>query len=92
MLTERGINVSYETIRRWVLKFGPAIATKVRSRRVQAPGTRNQEPDVSMKFLSALVANGLIFGAPLTMKEKFLKSWSNLVETNVRPLSLCGNS
>jgi len=26
MLAERGINVSYETIRRWILKFGPAIA------------------------------------------------------------------
>ena len=35
MLAERGIDVSYETIRRWILKFGPAIAAKVRSRRVQ---------------------------------------------------------
>ena len=34
-LAERGIDVSYETIRRWVLKFGPAIAANVRSRRVQ---------------------------------------------------------
>jgi len=24
MLAERGIDVSYETIRRWILKFGPA--------------------------------------------------------------------
>jgi putative transposase len=39
MLTERGIDVSYETIRRWVLKFGPAIAANVRSRRVQPSGT-----------------------------------------------------
>ncbi len=31
MLAERGIDVSYETIRRWVLKFGPAIAANVRS-------------------------------------------------------------
>lgn len=29
MQAERGINVSYETIRRWVLKFGPAIAATV---------------------------------------------------------------
>ena len=39
ILVERGIDVSYETIRRWVLKFGPAIAANVRSRRVQPSGT-----------------------------------------------------
>jgi len=39
MLAERGIDASYETIRPWVLKFGPAIATRVRSRRVQPSGT-----------------------------------------------------
>jgi len=32
MLAERGIDVSYEAIRRWILKFGPAIAANVRSR------------------------------------------------------------
>ena len=26
MLAERGIDVSYETIRQWILKFGPAMA------------------------------------------------------------------
>jgi putative transposase len=35
----RGIDVSYETIRRWILKFGPAIAVNVRSRGVQPSGT-----------------------------------------------------
>ncbi len=39
MLAERGIDASYETIRRWVLKFGPAIASNIRSRRVQSSGT-----------------------------------------------------
>ena len=39
MLAERGIEVSFETVRRWVLKFGPAIAANVRSRRVQPSGT-----------------------------------------------------
>ena len=41
MLAERGINVSYETIRRWVLKFGPAIAATVRTRRLRPSGTWN---------------------------------------------------
>jgi transposase-like protein len=30
LLAERGLNVSYETIRRWVLKFGPGIARNLR--------------------------------------------------------------
>ncbi|MDG1430906.1 MAG: IS6 family transposase [Paracoccaceae bacterium] len=38
MLAERGINISYETIRRWILKFGPAIAANIRSRRAQPSG------------------------------------------------------
>src|SRR5260370_6090243 len=29
-LAERGLEVSYETVRRWVLKFGPGIARKLR--------------------------------------------------------------
>jgi len=33
MMAERGIEVSYETVRRWVLKFGPAFAANIRSRR-----------------------------------------------------------
>ena len=30
LLAERGVDVSYETVRRWVLKFGPGIARKLR--------------------------------------------------------------
>ena len=26
LLTEQGLDISYETVRRWVLKFGPAVA------------------------------------------------------------------
>jgi hypothetical protein len=26
LLAERGLDISYETVRRWVLKFGPLIA------------------------------------------------------------------
>jgi hypothetical protein len=33
LLAERGIEVSYETIRQWVTRFGPAIARNLRSRR-----------------------------------------------------------
>jgi putative transposase len=39
MLAQRGIVVSYETIRRWCLKFGPLFAAEIRRRR---PHPRNQ--------------------------------------------------
>src|SRR4030088_3487838 len=33
LLAERGLDLSYETVRRWVLKFGPAVARRLRERR-----------------------------------------------------------
>jgi len=33
LLAERGLDLSYETMRRWVLKFGPVIARQLRRRR-----------------------------------------------------------
>ena len=33
LLAERGLEVSYETVRRWVPKFGPVIARRLRRRR-----------------------------------------------------------
>jgi putative transposase len=33
LLAERGLDVSYETVRRWVLKFGPSFAKELRRRR-----------------------------------------------------------
>ena len=39
LLAERGVEVSYETVRRWVLKFGSAFAEGLRRRRPR-PGSR----------------------------------------------------
>src|SRR5437762_2978788 len=33
LLAERRLDISYETVRRWVLKFGPTIAQRLRRRR-----------------------------------------------------------
>jgi putative transposase len=38
MLAERGIDVSYETVRRWALKFGGIIARKLRRGRPRPEG------------------------------------------------------
>ena len=34
MLAQRGIDVSYETIRAWTVKFGPKIAANLRRRKL----------------------------------------------------------
>jgi putative transposase len=38
LLAERGLDVSYETVRRWVLKFGPAFAQRLRHWRPKPSG------------------------------------------------------
>src|SRR5258708_9137973 len=43
LLAERGLDVSYETVRRWVLKFGPGIARKLR--RCRPPPSDRWHPD-----------------------------------------------
>src|SRR5436305_9647334 len=35
LLAERGLDLSYETVRRWVLKFGPLIARRLRRSRTR---------------------------------------------------------
>ena len=35
LLAERGLDISYETVRCWVLKFGPVIARRLRRQRPQ---------------------------------------------------------
>jgi transposase-like protein len=39
LLAERGLDISYETVRRWVLKFGPAFARNLRRLRPRPTGT-----------------------------------------------------
>ena len=38
LLAQRGIDVSYETVRCWTLKFGPPIAANLRRRRCSPTG------------------------------------------------------
>ena len=41
MLAERGIDVTYETVRRWALKFGTIIARRLRRGRPRPSGRWN---------------------------------------------------
>ncbi len=49
LLAERGIPVSYETIRRWCRKFGPAFAHGLRRRRPR-PGDKQHLDEVQLKI------------------------------------------
>jgi len=49
LLAERGVEVSYETIRRWVLTFGPVIAHQLRARRPK-PHSRWHLDEMSVRM------------------------------------------
>src|SRR6266478_2026549 len=44
LLAERGLDISYESVRSWVLKFGPAIARGLRRCRPRDPGLASSRP------------------------------------------------
>ena len=44
LLAERGIDASYETVRCWANKFGPAIAANIRRRAATAGIARTASP------------------------------------------------
>ena len=67
MLAARGIDVSYETLRRWALKFGSIIARKLRRGRPRPDGRWHLDEVTS--------------GVPWTAKARFLISSFNRVET-----------
>jgi len=49
MLAERGLDVTYETVRRWVTKFGPLFARELRKRR-QRPTRRSHLNEMVVKI------------------------------------------
>ncbi len=54
LLAERGITVSYETVRRWINHFGPKIAADLRKRRPK-PHTTWHLDEVYLKIDGRLV-------------------------------------
>src|SRR5947209_13499217 len=65
VLAERGLDLSYETVRRWVLKFGPLIARKLRQSR-----PRPSADGTSMRWSFGSPGSGCISGAPSTTRAK----------------------
>ena len=50
LLAERGISVSYETVRRWANHFGPKIAADLRKKRRPKPHTTWHLDEVYLKI------------------------------------------
>ena len=88
-MAERGLEISYETVRRWVLKFGPGIARNLRRCRprpsdrwhldemvVQIAGKRMylwRAVDHEGEVLDMLVQRGRDKRAALRLMRKLLK-------------------
>ena len=89
LLAERGLDVSYETVRRWVLKFGPAFARRLRHRRPKPGGCWHLDEMVARiagetvylwravdhegEVLDILVQHGRDKAAALKLMRKLLK-------------------
>jgi hypothetical protein len=54
LLAERGLDISHETVRRWVLKFGPLFARELRRRRPRP---------TSLSHLDEMVVTGCAVGS-----------------------------
>jgi hypothetical protein len=82
LLAERGLDISYETVRCWVLKFGPVIARRLRRYRAgrAIAGT-------STRWWFGSPANGCFCGEPSTMKARSSTCWFSAAAT---PERRCG--
>src|SRR5947208_10540152 len=70
LLAERGLDIFYETVRRWVLKFGPLIARKLRQRRPR-PSNRSHLDEMVVR----IAGRHMIFGAPSTTRARSSTCW-----------------
>ena len=73
LLAERGLDLSYETVRRWVLKFGPAIARQLRQRRPR-PSDRWHLDEMVVRIAG-------ISGVPSITKARCSTCWFSAVVT-----------
>ena len=76
LLAERGLDLSYETVRRWVLKFGPAIARQLRQRRPR-PSNRWHLDEMVVRIAG-------ISGVPSITKARCSTCWFSAGVTAVR--------
>ena len=79
LLAERGLDISYETVRRWVLKFGP------RSRGGCASVALGQAiVGISTRWWCGSPASGCISGVPSTTRAKSSTCWFSAGATSAQ--------
>ena len=71
LLAERGITVSYETIRRWVARFGPQIARRLRRLRPRA----HPQWHLDEMFVSFGGKNMYLCGTDLIPNQRSAEIW-----------------
>jgi len=86
MLAERGLDLTYETVRRWVTKFGPMFAKELRKRRPR-PTSRWHLDEMVVKIAGK--RNG--FGVRWTRKARCSISWCNRGGTPKRLSGSCAS-
>jgi hypothetical protein len=80
LLAERGVTVTYETIRAWCMKFGPSYAAGLRRRRAR-PSDKWHLDEVQLR--STASATGC--GVPSTSTASSLTSWCSSGVISLRP-------
>src|ERR1700732_4616830 len=79
LLVERGLEISYETVRRWALKFGPLIARKLRQRRPRPSDRWHLD-----EWWSGSPASACIYGEPSITRAKSWTYWFSAGATSGR--------
>ena len=80
LLAARGIDLTYETVRRWSVKFGLGIA-----RRIRATAWREATSGTSMKWSSRSMAGSTGCGVRWTSTARCSTCWCKAGATGTRP-------
>ena len=87
LLAERGLTVSNESIRRWVLKFGPVIAKHLRGTRPKPHSRWHLD-----EMVVSIAGRQMYMWRAVDSEGEVLRSWSSPNATKPRRCGCCGNS
>jgi len=79
LLAQRGIEISYETIRCWALKLGPLIAANLRQRR-----SRRLTDLISLRGWFGIRGRRMFLGAPSMKRARCWTCWFSVGATSTR--------
>jgi len=86
LLAQRGLDLSYESVRCWVLKFGPMIARRLRQGRPRPSYYWHLD-----EMVVRIAGNVCISGARSTTKARSSTCCFSAGETAARPSSSCAS-